>query len=75
MAPLDGGLLESDMACSSGGSIKDKLEILILGIYFVMSIWSWYSLLSSLKEQMFVLNDKNQKIILYTKKKPKTKGN
>ena len=38
MAPLDGELLESSIACSSGESIKDKLEILMLGIHFDMSI-------------------------------------
>ena len=75
MAPLSGKLLESNVTCSSRGSIKDKLEILMLGIHFDMSIWSWYSLLSSLKEQMFILHDKSQKIILSTKRNPKPKGN
>ena len=31
-APLGGNLLESNVACSFGGSIKDKLEILMLGM-------------------------------------------
>ena len=38
MAPLGGELLESSIACSSGESIKDELEILILGIHSDMSI-------------------------------------
>ena len=75
MAPLGVNLLESNVTCSFGGSIKDKLEILMLGMHFDMSIWSWYSLLSSLKEQMFILHNKSQKIILSTKGNPKPKGN
>ena len=51
MAPLGGELLESSITCSSRRSIEDKLEILMLGIHFDMSMLSWYSLLSSLKEQ------------------------
>ena len=38
MAPSGGNLLESNVTCSFGGSIKDKLEILMLGIHFDMSI-------------------------------------
>ena len=49
MAPSGDKLPETRVACSSGGSVKDRPEILMLGIHFVMSIWSWYSLLLSLK--------------------------
>ena len=38
MAPLGGELLESGIACSSGGSIKNKLEILMLEKHFDISI-------------------------------------
>ena len=38
MAPLGENLLGSNVACSFGGSIKDKLEILMLGMHFDMSI-------------------------------------
>ena len=38
MAPLGGNLLESSVACSFGESIRDKLEILMLGMHFDMSI-------------------------------------
>ena len=75
MAPSGEKLLEASVTCSSGGSLKDKPEILMLGMHFELSIWSWYSLLSSLKEQMFILHDKSQKIILSTKGNPKPKGN
>ena len=59
MASLGAELLESSIACSSRMSIKDKLETLMLGIHFDMSIWSSYSLSLSLQEQMFILNDKS----------------
>ena len=48
MASLGGRSLESSVTCSSGESTKDKLEILMLGIHLDISIWSWYSLSSSL---------------------------
>ena len=38
MAPLGEKLLESNVTCFSGGSLKDKPEILILGMHFDMSI-------------------------------------
>ena len=38
MAPLAGKLLESNVTCSSRGSIKDKPEILMVGMHFDMSI-------------------------------------
>ena len=34
MASLGGNLLETNIACSFGGSIKDKLGILMLGMHF-----------------------------------------
>ena len=38
MAPLGGNLMKSNVTCSFGGSIKDKLEIFMLGMHFDMSI-------------------------------------
>ena len=38
MDPSGGNLLESNVACSFRGSIKDKPEILMLGMHFDMSI-------------------------------------
>ena len=38
MAPSGGNLLESSVVCSFGESIRDKLEILMLGMHFDMSI-------------------------------------
>ena len=38
MAPLGEKLPEAIMTCFSGGFLKDKSEILMLGIHFVMSI-------------------------------------
>ena len=38
MAPSGDKLPETRVTCSSGGSLKDKSEILMLGIHFVMSI-------------------------------------
>ena len=49
MAPLGENLLESSLACSFRESVRDKLEVLVLGMHFDMSIWCWYSLKSSLK--------------------------
>ena len=38
MAPLGGKLLKSNITCSFRGSIKDKPEILMLGMHVDMSI-------------------------------------
>ena len=38
MASLDGELLESNMTCSSGESIKIELETLMLGMHSDISI-------------------------------------
>ena len=38
MAPLDGELLEPDVTCSFGESIRIELEALVLGMHPDMSI-------------------------------------
>ena len=38
MAPLGDKLPETRVTCSSGGSVEDRPEILMLGIHLVMSI-------------------------------------
>ena len=37
MAPSDEKLLEANVTCFSGGSLKDKSEILMLGMHFDIS--------------------------------------
>ena len=44
MAPSGEKLLEASVTCFSGGSLKDKSEILMLGMHFAMSTGSSYSL-------------------------------
>ena len=55
MSPLGGKLPETRITCSSRGSVKDRPEVLMLGMHFDMSIWSWYSLLLSLKVKVKLL--------------------
>ena len=38
MAPSGDKLPETKVTCSSGGSVKDRPDILVLGMHFVMSI-------------------------------------
>ena len=44
MTSLGEGLLEANVICFSGGSLKDKSETLILGMHYDISMRSSYSL-------------------------------